>query len=128
MMLDETFVCVFLYGIYAEGAEMHLRAQLKDRAIAKRIIEILAWLGSPESVPDVAEAMKASPDYDTFARGTKFMMTACGPIGRASMLDINSQKFDAKSKLYYAKIKSAIEAVTYQGLIEEGFKSPKSAK
>jgi hypothetical protein len=79
LSLDETLVCVFLYGMFGEDAEKHLKSQLTDRSIIRRIIEILMWIGSPDSVPEVTAAMKAVCDYDTLARGTAFMMTVGGP-------------------------------------------------
>jgi hypothetical protein len=112
--LDETLVCVFLYGIYGEGAEGHLRSMLRDRSLARRIIEILIWIGSPDSVEEVSAAMVAARDYETFVRGTAFMMKAGGPRGRAMMLALNPGDFDARSREYYGKVRRDIEATAYE--------------
>lgn len=116
LTLDETLVCVFLYGIYGEGAERHLKSQLTDRAAAQRIIEILVWIGSPESVPEVNAAMMARRDYDTFTRATAFMMTAGGPDGRAALLAVPIRDFDARAQEYYGKVRARIEATSYESL------------
>lgn len=116
LTLDETLVCVFLYGIYGEGAERHLKSQLTDRATAQRIIEILVWIGSPESVPEVNAAMMARRDYDTFTRATAFMMTAGGPDGRAALLAVPIRDFDARAQEYYGKVRARIEATSYESL------------
>ena len=116
LTLDETLVCVFLYGAYGEGAERHLKSQLTDRAAARRIIEVLVWIGSPDSVAEVSAAMQASPDYDTFTRGTAFMMTAGGPNGRAALLAVPIRDFDARAQEYYAKVRQQIQATSYESL------------
>ena len=119
LSLDETLVCVFLYGEFGQGAEEHLKAQLPDRSVARRIIEILVWIGSPASVPEVTAAMTSSRDYETFVRATAFMMQAGGPKGRAAMLALPIQTFDAKSQQYYSKVRRAIEATSYESLQKE---------
>lgn len=116
LSLDETLVCVFLYGIFGEDAEKHLKTQLTDRSVARRVIEILAWIGSPDSVPEVTAAMTAGSDYDTLARGTTFMMTAGGPKGRAAILALTIESFDDKARQYYAKVRPKIEETTYETL------------
>lgn len=116
LRLDETLVCVFLYGVYGRDAEGHLKTLLRDRSLAPRIIEILIWIGSPDSVPEVSAAMDAARDYETFVRGTAFMMKTGGPQGRAAMLAIKPGEFDAKSRDYYGKIRKDIEATSYQTL------------
>ena len=116
LRLDETLVCVFLYGVHGDGAEQHLRARLADRAVAKKVIEILAWLGSPVSVADVQAANAAARDYETFARATAFMMRAGGPQGRAAMLDVREGELDSRSRDYYAQIRPAIASTSYASL------------
>src|SRR6266702_623127 len=76
--LDGTLACVFLYGAYGEDSERALRARLRDRSAVKRVLEVLAWLGSPDSVQAVGDALSASPNYETFSRVTSFMMQAGG--------------------------------------------------
>jgi len=38
LMLNETMVCVFLYGVHGPDSEAHLRNQLKDKALANKIL------------------------------------------------------------------------------------------
>ena len=126
LSLDETLVCAFLYGEFGDGAEQHLASQLADRTVANRILEILIWIGSPESVPAVKQAMMETRNYDTFVRATAFMMTAGGPKGRDAMLSVPIRTFDAKSRQYYAEVRRDIEATTYVALQKqfEGFPGP----
>ena len=128
LSLDETLVCVFLYGVFGQGSESHLKSLLTDRSAAKRVIEILIWIGSPESVPEVTAAMVASRDYDTFVRGTAFMMSAGGPKGRAALLALPMDSFDAKSQQYYAKVRRDIEATTYEVLQKQFKGSPSQGR
>ena len=116
LTLDETLTCVFLYGVYGDGAERHLQPLLADATVSRRVIEILMWLGSPESVPAVEKAYAASPDKETFLRATAYMMKAGGPPGRAAMLRIRANDLDAGSREYYAKVRPAIESTDFDGL------------
>jgi hypothetical protein len=111
--LDGTLVCVFLYGAYGADSEAELRAKLQDRMVAKRVLEILGWLGSPDFVQQVGEALAASPGYETFARVTAFMMQVAGPAGRDFMLKLDPATLDAQSREYLAKVRPAIQAMSF---------------
>jgi hypothetical protein len=128
LTLDETLICVFLYGVYGQGAEGHLKSLLQERSVAHRIIEILIWIGSPDSLPEVSAAMMAARDYDTFVRATAFMMKMGGPQGRAAMLSLNPGDFDAKTREYYETIRKDIEATSYEVLRGQFSRFPGAAK
>ncbi|MGO9935503.1 MAG: hypothetical protein ACLPV8_27345 [Steroidobacteraceae bacterium] len=112
--LDGTLICVFLYGTYGTDAESHLRARLQDRTVARRVLEVLGWLGSPDSLRQVGDVLAASPGYETFARVTAFMMQVGGPAGRDFMLKIDPGKLDAQSREYLAKARPAIQAMSFE--------------
>jgi hypothetical protein len=114
--LDGTLVCVFLYGAYGEGAETHLDAQLSSSASAKRVLEVLAWLGSPDSVRQAGEALSVSPNYETLARVTAVMMQVGGPAGRDFMLKLDASKLDSQSREYLAKVRPAIQAMSFASI------------
>lgn len=114
LTLDETLVCVFLYGAYGRDVEEHLLPFLRDPALQKKVIEILTWLGSPKSVNAVASVITSSPNYDTFARATGFMMGSGGPESRSAMLAIDPQKLDAKSRDYFAGIRARVQEVSFE--------------
>jgi hypothetical protein len=116
LRLDETLVCVFLYGVYGEGAEQHLRELLADKNVSREVMEILVWLGSPESVPAVSKAYTANPDYEHFSRMTAFMMKSGGPQGRAAMLAIPVGELDARTQEYYVEIRPAVESTSFDSL------------
>jgi hypothetical protein len=126
--LDETLVCVFLYGVFGEGAEEHLRPLLREARLSRRALEILIWLGSPAAVPEVKAAYGASRDYETFIRMTAFMMKAGGPEGRAAMLELRPADLDAKSRDYLAKVKPAIVSASYESLRKQFRATGASAK
>ena len=113
--LNETLTCVFLYGVHGPTSESHLRNLLKEKALAQKILEILNWIGTPDSVPAVREAMLADKNFDTFARATTFMMKIGGPDGRAAMLALNPKEFDAQSQAYLEKVRPTIEGTSYEG-------------
>jgi hypothetical protein len=111
--LDGTLICVFLYGTYGTNAEPHLKAKLQDHSVTQRILELLVWLGSPDSVRQVGDVLSVSPNYETFSRVTAFMMQAAGPVGRDFMLRLDPSKLDPQSREYLSKIHSAIQAMSF---------------
>ena len=126
--LDETLACVFLYGAYGADAERVLRARLKDRSDSKRVLELLAWLGSPDSVQAVGETLAVSPDYETLTRVTSFMMRAGGPAGREFMLTLAPDTLDARSREYLSKIRTAIQHASFETVRESFAKLPGEKK
>ncbi len=114
LQLDGTLVCVFLYGTYGADTEPHLRAKLQDLSVTQRILELLVWLGSPDSVRQVGDVLSASPNYETFSRVTAFMMQAAGPAGRDFMLKLDPSKLDPQSREYMSKIHSAVQAMSLE--------------
>ena len=126
--LNGTLACVFLYGTYGAESEQVLRARLKDRSAANRVLELLAWLGSPASVDAVGETLWASPNYETFSRVTSFMMRAGGARGREFMLAVAPEKLDARSREYLAKIRPAIEKTSFEAVQDSFAKLPGDTK
>ena len=116
MKLDAAVACTFLYGAYGSAAEAHLKRQLGDRAVARRIMEVLIWIGSPASNAEVRAAMTATRDNEAFVRGATFLMKAGGPDGRRLILAINPRTLDAGSQDYYGKIKKSVEATNFTEL------------
>lgn len=114
LKLDGTLICVFLYGAYGPESEDLLRTKLADKAVAKRALEILAWLGSPAALPEVRQAMNRSPDYETFARVTSYMMQVAGPDGRRFMLSVDPQQLDAQSREYLPQVRKGIEDMSFE--------------
>jgi hypothetical protein len=114
LTLDGTMICVFLYGAYGADAEDVLRTKLADKAVAKRVLEILVWLGSPAALPEVREAMINSPDYDTFARSAAYMMHSAGPAGRSTLLALDPQRLDPQSRNSLAEARKTIEEMSFE--------------
>jgi hypothetical protein len=112
LRLDETAVCVFLYGAYGNGAEAHLRRLLADKAVTRKVLDILVWIGSPESNAAARSAMHAA-DHETFVRAATFLMTMGGPQGRWLLLGVNPRELDARTREYYAKIRRPVEETTF---------------
>jgi hypothetical protein len=113
LQLDGTLVCVFLYGAYGPDAENHLRGKLQISSVTKRILEVLVWLGSPDSLQQVGDTLSASPTYETLSRVTAFMMQVAGPAGRDYMLRLDPKNLDLQSREYLAKVHSAIQKVSF---------------
>jgi hypothetical protein len=128
LQLDGTLICVFLYGAYGPDAETHLRAQLQNSAHANRVLEVLVWLGSPDSLRQVGDALSASPTYETFSRVTAFMMQIAGPAGRDYMLKIDPKILDSQSREYLAKVHQAIQNVSFDSIRDSFSKFPGDKK
>ncbi len=109
--LDESLVCVLLYGAYGEGAEQHLQPFLQNPARARKVVEILIWIGSPASNNAVLGAMRANRDIEMFARATAFLMQSGGPEGRAIMQKLDPAGLDPQSAEALGKSRQHIEAV-----------------
>jgi hypothetical protein len=114
LKLDETLVCVFLYGPYGREGEAHLAALLDEAPLQRKILETLSWIGSPRSLSSVARAMAGRRDFETFTRATTFMMQSAGPEGRAFMLQVKPGDYDEKSQQYYAKVRPAIDKTSFE--------------
>jgi hypothetical protein len=115
LTLDETSVCVFLYGAYGGDAERHLRRLLADKAVTRRALDILIWIGSPESNADVRSTL-ASADPEVVVRAVTFLATMGGPQGRHLLLGVNPRDLDARAREYYAKVRRPIEETNFAAL------------
>ncbi len=122
LKLDGTLICVFLYGAYGAESEGVLRTKLADKAVAKRVLEILVWLGSPVALPEVRQALADSPDFATFSRVASYMMRSAGPAGRNFLLALDPKPLDSQSKQYLAEIREAAQGVSFEAA-KAGFAS-----
>jgi len=116
LTLNPTLMCAFLYGVYGLEGERRLQPKLKDPELIERVLEVLKWIGSPDSVAAVQAATPRQPDYDFFARELTFMMVNGGLQGREAMLHLDRSRLDAQSQQHYDKVKPAIEAQGYAQL------------
>ena len=114
LMLDETAASVFLYGAYGAEAEGHLRKLLADPAVLHRALDVLMWIGTPDSNVDVRSAM--ARDYEAYVRGATFLMGMGGPQGRFFLLQSPPRSPDARIQEYYAKIRPVAQAANFTEL------------
>jgi hypothetical protein len=117
LTLDPTGSCVFLYGAYGAAAEAHLRRQLADAAVRRRVLEVLIWIGTPESNADVRSAMVAAAhEYETFVRAATFLARMGGPQGRFLLLGLNARTLDPRTQEYYNGIRKSLERTSFAEL------------
>ncbi|HEY2629989.1 MAG TPA: hypothetical protein VGI57_12730 [Usitatibacter sp.] len=119
--LDESLVCMLLYGAYGEGAEEHLQPFLQNPARVRKVLEILIWIGSPASNNAVLGAIRANRDLEVFARAMTFLMQSGGPEGRDILLKLDPAGLDPQSADALNKSRSHVEAVTagwYKSLLD----------
>ncbi|QBE65754.1 hypothetical protein [Pseudoduganella lutea] len=125
--VDATSVCIYVYGQYGALAERHLRGLLNDPAVVNRVLEVLMWVGSPDSVPAVA-ALLDSPDDATFARAVTFMLRAGGPQGRDALLAFDARKLEGKARDFYLQTRPQLDAMRFDALVQQLSDAPPSAK
>ncbi len=114
--VDETSVCIYLYGQYGAIAERHLRGLLRDEAAVHRALEVLMWVGSPDSVPAVA-ALLDTPDPDTFARAATFLLRAGGPAGRDALRAFDPRKLQGKALEFYRQTQGQLGNMGFDSLV-----------
>ncbi|MBB3221321.1 hypothetical protein [Pseudoduganella umbonata] len=125
--VDATSVCIYLYGQFGARAEQHLRGLLNDRAVVNRVLEVLMWVGSPDSVPAVAPLLD-SADADTFARAATFMLRAGGPQGRDALLAFDPRKLQGKARQFYMQTRPQLAGMRFDTLVQQLSDSPPSEK
>ena len=121
LSLDASLTAGYLYGAYGDGAEAHLLAMLKtpvtDKALVRRVLEILSWIGTPASNQAVKNILLgASHDTDTFIRTATVLMGAGGPQGRAIMMAVPPDDLDIWTAAYYEKIAARVRTTTFYSL------------
>ncbi|WP_338763368.1 hypothetical protein [Massilia sp. METH4] len=125
--VDATSVCIYLYGQYGALAERHLRGLLGDASVVNRVLEVLMWVGSPESVPAVS-AVLATKEADTFARAVTFMLRAGGPQGRDALLAFDPRGLEGKARDFYLQTRPQLTAMNFNALAQQLSDSPPSEK
>jgi hypothetical protein len=116
LILDGSRACVFLYGAYGPESEGLLRTKLADPSLARRVLEILSWLGSPDSLPEVRTALNASPDDETFARVASYMMRSAGPAGRDALLGLAAEGLNPGVRPSLGKIQAEARGTSFESI------------
>jgi len=116
--VDETSVCIYLYGQFGAAAEQHLQGLLGDSAVVNRVLEVLMWAGSPDSAPAVAALLNAE-DPDTFARAATFLLRAGGPQGREALMMFDARGLQGKAREFYLQTRGQLPGMTFDTLAEQ---------
>ncbi|WP_175016791.1 hypothetical protein [Massilia sp. YMA4] len=116
--LDEASTCIYLYGQYGAVAERHLRALLGDASVVNRALEVLMWVGSPDSVPAVA-ALLNTADADTFARAATFLLRAGGPQGRDALRAFDPRGLQGKALEFYRQTHGQLDRMSFAALADQ---------
>ncbi|HET6263230.1 MAG TPA: hypothetical protein VFD95_00125 [Usitatibacter sp.] len=119
--LDPTLATAWLYGAYGDGAEARLASLLRtpvtDKPLARKVLEVLTWIGSPASNPQVKNVLiGASRDADTFMRTATFLMNVGGPQGRAVVLAVQPDGLDLWTASYFERIREPARATSFASL------------
>jgi hypothetical protein len=128
MRLDPTMVCVFIYGAYGAGAEAHLLAKLGTRDIAIRVLEILAWIGTSESVAPVSRALERRGDLEFYTRAMSVLMMNGGPAGRDALVRFDAAKLDEAARKKHEQMLEQFKKLDYASMREKFTAIADSAK
>jgi len=113
MRLDPAMVCVFIYGAYGAGAEAHLLAKIGTRDVAIRTLEILAWIGTSESVTPLTRALERRGDLDFYIRAMTVLMTHGGPAGRDALVRLDAAKLDPPARKKHEEMLGQLRKLDY---------------
>ncbi|MFZ5722543.1 MAG: hypothetical protein ACOY33_02665 [Pseudomonadota bacterium] len=114
---DAALACAFLYGRQGAAGERHLRELLlREPALAPRILAVLAWTGTPASVPAVQQALAGGNDPERFVQAVSFFLRSGGPDGRAALLAIDPATLDSVSRDFLLAQRPGIEALSFTAL------------
>ncbi len=116
LTLDSTLLCVFLYGSSGPDVEDHLLGKFGSNLApyqAKRLLEILGWLGSEKSVPAAAPYLQGG-DHELFARALKVMMALGGASGREAVLNLKAGGLSKESRAYLKKVLPNVKKAGYE--------------
>jgi hypothetical protein len=116
--VDEVAVCTYLYGQFGSAGEAHLRGLLGDATVVNKALDVLASIGSPDSVPDVARLL-ASTDPETLGRVTHVLLRAGGPQGRAALLAVDPKAMQGKVREFFLPLREQLQKSTAQAPLPE---------
>jgi len=119
MKLERGLINVFLYGAYGPESEQHLQQLLQQNyktnvELSRFIVELLIWIGTEKSLPQVKALMEAQRDHDTFLRCVAYFMSVGGNEGKQVMLNLDTNKLDPKSSEYYQGVKDNIKKTSFE--------------
>jgi hypothetical protein len=119
--LDASGTSAFLYGAYGPDSEAHLVAMLKtpikDKPLARRVLEVLTWMGTSASNQLVKNVLlDAMHDKDTFMRTATFFMAIGGPQGRSIMMAVQPAALDVWTASYFEQIQPRVARTSFSSL------------
>jgi hypothetical protein len=127
--VDATSVCIYLYGQFGSAAERHLRGLLGDAALVNRALEVLMWVGSPDSVPAVAALLDhADADADVFARAVTFLLRAGGPQGKQALMAFDPRGLQGKAREFYLQTRQQVANQYFDALVQQLSDTPPGEK
>ena len=119
LKLERGLINVFLYGVYGPESEQHLQELLKQNyksnpELSRFIVELLIWIGTEKSLPQIKALMETQRDHDTFLRCVAYLMSVGGNEGKKVMLSLDTKNMDPKSSKYLDGVKDRIQKTSFE--------------
>ena len=114
--LDNTMICVFLYGAYGPDSENHLLKSISNPLNKQRVIEVLTWVGSEQSVIQVKKTISQETDYALLTSALTYLLQNGGSEGLQVVRELNTNKFDKDLRNFYDRIQKAARMMSLESL------------
>jgi hypothetical protein len=135
LTLKGSLLGAFLYGPFGQRGEEHLLTLIeRSSKHTKRIVGMLNWIGSPLSLDAIQKVLDHRPDATLFKMAIGALMRVGGARGREMALKIDPKELDEESRKYYREQRTAMKAVSFEGVLRlykkaaAGAATPRSAE
>jgi len=113
LTLNSTLLSSFLYGVYGPESEKELQRLIAEPKLTNKVIEVLIWVGSERSLPQVKKVLARRSDNQTFQRVLAYMMKVGGPDGRGYVLGLKESALEQGARESLRKIRPQVESYGY---------------
>jgi len=119
LKLGRGLINVFLYGVYGPESEQHLQELLKQNyksnpELSRFIVELLIWIGTEKSLPQIKALLETQRDHETFLRCVAYLVSVGGNEGKQVVLGLDTKNMDPKSSKYLEGVKDKIQQTSFE--------------
>lgn len=119
LTLDATLMSIFLYGVISDEIDIHLAKLLDEPKKRLRILEVLNWLGSVNSLTRVNRLLKNKIDDAAFQRILGINMRVGGKAGKHAMLSLDAKNLSNNLRQNISNIQGNIKKQSYENIYEQ---------
>lgn len=116
MTLSADSTCIFLYGLYGEGAEAHLLPLLNDPAVRLSVLRVLFVMGTPDSVPAITSTLSPEQPVAEFEEALGNLVGNGGPRGREVILALDPAHYPEQHRTILERSREFMASISYEKL------------